>query len=42
MVEKVKPLADGVYLDLPEEPYFAQDALGSTDLTRLWQHSEGW
>lgn len=42
MVQKVKPLADGVYLDLPEAEYFEQDALGSTDLTRLWQHSEGW
>jgi hypothetical protein len=33
---------DGVYFDLPEELYFAQDALGSSDLIRLWKHKHGW
>jgi hypothetical protein len=35
-------LADGVYLNLPEEEYFAQDALGSTDFIRLWLRRHGW
>lgn len=35
-------LADGVYLGLPEELYFGQDALGSTDLADLWLYREGW
>jgi len=35
-------LADGVYLNLPEELYFGQDALGSTDLADLWLYREGW
>jgi hypothetical protein len=33
---------DGVYFDLPERLYFAQDALGSSDLIRLWKHKHGW
>ena len=33
---------DGVYFDLPEQLYFAQDALGSSDLVRLWKHKHGW
>lgn len=35
-------LPDGVYLNLPEELYFGQDALGSTDLADLWLYREGW
>lgn len=45
---KVRPipdtaiLPDGVYLGLPEERYFFQDALGSTDFGKLWSAREGW
>jgi len=35
-------LPDGVYLNLPEQVYFAQDRLGSSDLIRLHQRREGW
>jgi hypothetical protein len=35
-------LPDGVYIGLPEEVYFAQDALGSSDLQRLHFEREGW
>lgn len=35
-------LPDGAYLGLPEEIYFLQDALGTTDLARLWLYREGW
>lgn len=37
-----KPLKDGVYIGLPAEDYFAQDALGTTDLVHLWKFAEGW
>lgn len=33
---------DGVYFDLPDELYFEQEALGSSDLIRLWKHKHGW
>lgn len=36
------PLADGVYINLPDAIYFAQDRLGSSDLIKLHQHREGW
>lgn len=35
-------LADGVYLDLPEEVYHADQALGSTDLKRLLAQPAQW
>lgn len=35
-------LPDGIYLNLPEGPYFKQDRLGSTDLSRLFLTREGW
>ena len=35
-------ISDGVYLNLPEEDYFGQDCLGSTDLIRLHQRKWGW
>lgn len=35
-------LPDGVYVCLPERLYFAQRALGSTDLANLWLYREGW
>lgn len=35
-------LPDGVYLGLPESRYFAQAALGSSDLANLWLYEEGW
>jgi hypothetical protein len=35
-------LRDGVYLGLAEEEYFAQDALGSSDLIRLHFRRQGW
>lgn len=35
-------LPDGVYLGLPEPEYFAQHALGTTDLADLWLLEEGW
>lgn len=35
-------LGDGVYIGLPEELYFLQDALGTTDLAQLWLYREGW
>lgn len=35
-------LPDGVYLGLPEELYFLQLALGSTDMADLWLKREGW
>lgn len=35
-------LPDGVYVGLPEELYFLQFALGSTDLAGLWLRKEGW
>lgn len=35
-------LPDGVYIGLPEEIYFAQDALGSSDLKTLHFEREGW
>lgn len=42
MTVKNKPLGDGVYIGLPAEDYFAQDALGTTDLVHLWKFGEGW
>lgn len=46
---KTKPLPDisgeipdGLYLGLPETAYFAQDALGTTDLSDLWLKGLGW
>jgi hypothetical protein len=35
-------LADGVYVELSEDRYFKQRALGSTDLADLWLLEEGW
>lgn len=35
-------LRDGVWLNLPEAPYFKEDRLGSTDLCRLFLAKEGW
>lgn len=35
-------LYDGVYLGLPEELYFLQDALGTTDWSKIWRWREGW
>lgn len=35
-------LSDGVYLNLPENLYFAEMRLGSTDLSRLYLNKEGW
>lgn len=35
-------LEDGVYIGLPEIDYFSQDALGSTDLAKLFEDREGW
>jgi hypothetical protein len=35
-------LPDGVYIGLGEDEYFAQDALGSSDLIRLHFRREGW
>ena len=35
-------LKDGVHLHLPEDDYFAAPALGTTDLTKLWQFKRGW
>lgn len=35
-------LKDGVYVNLPEEPYFTEPRLGSTDLTTLYLQGEGW
>lgn len=38
----VEYLPDGVYFDLDEELYFGQDALGSSDLMKLWKFKHGW
>lgn len=38
----LEQLPDGVYLDLDEKDYFAQDRLGSSDLMKLWRFKEGW
>lgn len=35
-------LPDGVYLSLPEDIYFLQDRLGSSDLIDLHRYKEGW
>ncbi len=35
-------IPDGVWLGLPEELYFLQSALGSSDLSDLWLYREGW
>lgn len=35
-------LADGVWLNLMEAPYFEQNRLGSTDLCKLFLRREGW
>lgn len=35
-------LPDGLYLHLPEEVYFAQQRLGSSDIVKLFQQREGW
>lgn len=35
-------LPDGVYLNLPEDAYFGQDALGSSDLVSLFKQRWGW
>lgn len=35
-------LPDGVYIDLDDSIYFAQDRLGSSDLIKLHFHREGW
>lgn len=40
--QKTNQLPDGVHLGLPEDPYFDQACLGSTDLALLWEHREGW
>lgn len=42
MSEIERLLPDGVYLHLEEETYFAQDRLGSTDLTKLHTRGAGW
>lgn len=39
VIERLLP--DGVYLDLPEGPYFRQDRLGSTDICDLFTKREG-
>lgn len=38
----LEQLPDGVYLDLPEDIYFGQDRLGSSDLMKLYRFKEGW
>lgn len=38
----IPSLPDGVYLNLDERPYFDQDRLGSTDISRLYLRKEGW
>lgn len=38
---EVEALPDGVYLDLPEEAYFAQPREGSTDMTDYFLKKEG-
>lgn len=39
----IPQLADGVWLNLPEEHYFGQEGrLGSTDLSKLYLRKEGW
>lgn len=35
-------LPDGLHLNLPDQAYFELDALGSTDLVRLFQNGAGW
>lgn len=35
-------IPDGIHLRLPETDYFAVDALGSSDLIKLYQQGEGW
>ena len=35
-------IPDGVFLDLDQEEYFAQEALGSSDLIRLHRARHGW
>lgn len=35
-------LPDGVWLNLWEPPYFDQDRLGSTDISKLYLRKEGW
>lgn len=35
-------LEPGIYINLPEEDYFAADALGSTDLKALFLDAESW
>lgn len=35
-------LADGVYFGLPEEKYFAQEALGSSDIKKLRKSASDW
>lgn len=37
-----QPLPDGVYLGLPEEEYFDQPRLGSSDFATLYSKREGW
>ena len=39
MAEK---LQDGLYLHLPEETYFSQGRMGSSDWAKLFLHKEGW
>lgn len=38
----MEQLSDGVYFDLPEDVYFAQDRLGSSDLSKLSTQGFGW
>jgi hypothetical protein len=38
----LEQLPDGIYIDLPEAIYFAQDRLGSSDLIKLHKQKEGW
>lgn len=42
LADAVGLLPDGVYLNLPEEIYFAQKRLGSTDWSSLFLKEEGW
>lgn len=42
LIPDSESLPDGVYIGLDEERYFAQMALGSTDLAKLWLKGPGW
>lgn len=40
--DQARTLPDGVYIGLPEQLYFLQDRLGTTDQADLWLRKEGW